>query len=145
MKPDRILATEPDRLFATYNLAERDWKEEASLPAYLIMAHHGKIRMRLRALPKEPPAEGGKLFARGVWDGDTLPRTDLGGTIVPQTVLNLDLMQLGEGPCGPSWSTRTQGLLKQYGPFRLAWLESLVRIADWRASAAEEAAGHDDL
>jgi CRISPR-associated endonuclease/helicase Cas3 len=53
-------------------------------------------------------------------------------------------MQLGDGPCGPSWSARTQRLLAELGPFRLAWLEALLRIADWRASEAEEAAGHDD-
>ncbi len=28
-------------------------------------------------------------------------------------------------------------LLAQYGPFKLAWLEMLVRIADWRASSTE--------
>ena len=126
-------------------LANRDWKQEADLPAYLIAAHHGKVRMRLRALPNENPAEDGRLFARGVWDGDKLPRTDLGGMIVPETKLDLDLMQLGEGCLGPSWSTRCQALLKQYGPFRLAFLEALLRIADWRASKAEEDAGHDDL
>ena len=126
-------------------LANRDWKQEADLPAYLIAAHHGKVRMRLRALPNEKRAEDGRLFARGVWDGDRLPQTDLGGMIVPETVLNLDLMQLGEGRFGPSWSARCQALLKQYGPFRLAFLEALLRIADWRASKAEEDAGHDDL
>ena len=126
-------------------LANRDWKQEADLPAYLIAAHHGKVRMRLRALPNEKHAEDGRLFARGVWDGDRLPRTDLGGKIVPETVLDLDLMQLGEGRFGPSWSARCQALLKQYGPFRLAFLEALLRIADWRASEAEENAGHDDV
>ena len=126
-------------------LANRDWKPEADLPAYLIAAHHGKVRMRLRALPNEKRAEDGRLFARGVWDGDKLPRTDLGDMIVPETVLNLDLMQLGEGRLGPSWSARCQALLKQYGPFRLAFLEALLRIADWRASKAEGDAGHDDL
>ena len=126
-------------------LANHDWKQEADLPAYLIAAHHGKVRMRLRALPNEKRAEDGRLFARGVWDGDKLPQTDLGDTIVLETVLNLDLMQLGEGRWGPSWSARCQALLKQYGPFRLAFLEALLRIADWRASEAEEDAAHDDL
>ena len=120
-------------------LANRDWKQEADLPAYLIAAHHGKVRMRLRALPNEKHAEDGRLFARGVWDGDKLPRTDLGDMIVPETKLDLDIMQLGEGRLGPSWSARCQALLKQYGPFRLAFLEALLRIADWRASEAEDA------
>ena len=126
-------------------LANRDWKQEADLPAYLIAAHHGKVRMRLRALPNEKHAEDGRLFARGVWDGDKLPRTDLGDMIVLETKLDLDIMQLGEGRLGPSWSARCQALLKQYGPFRLAFLEALLRIADSRASEAEKDAGHDDL
>jgi CRISPR-associated endonuclease/helicase Cas3 len=126
-------------------LAHHDWSKEASLAAYLIAAHHGKVRMRIRALPNERPAEPGKLFARGVTDGDVLPETILDSIAVPATALDLDIMQLGEGRCGQSWQARTQALLKQYGPFRLAWLEALLRIADWRASAAEEEAGHDDL
>jgi CRISPR-associated endonuclease/helicase Cas3 len=32
-------------------LAQHNWAEAASLSAYLIAAHHGKVRMRLRALP----------------------------------------------------------------------------------------------
>jgi CRISPR-associated endonuclease/helicase Cas3 len=126
-------------------LANRYWAEDASLVAYLIAAHHGKVRMRLRALPKEPAPTDGRLFARGVWDGDMLPETRLDDRVVPSTKLDLDLMQLGEGPCGSSWSARTQALLKMHGPFRLAWLEALVRIADWRASQAEEEADRDDL
>ena len=38
---------------------------------------------------------------------------------------------------GPSWTARTHGLLTQYGPFQLAWFETLVRLSDWRASATE--------
>jgi CRISPR-associated endonuclease/helicase Cas3 len=126
-------------------LANHGWSEEASLTAYLIAAHHGKVRLRLRALPREPPADGGRLFARGVWDGDLLPNTWLGEIEIPKTALDLDLMLLGDGRCGPSWSARTQHLLHRLGPFQLAWLEALVRIADWRASQMEEEAGHDDL
>lgn len=57
---------------------------------------------------------------------------------MPATTLHLDLMQLGEGRQGTSWTTRTQRLLKHLGPFRLAWLEALVRIGDWRATRAEQ-------
>jgi CRISPR-associated endonuclease/helicase Cas3 len=126
-------------------LANHAWADEADLPAYLIAAHHGKVRTRLRALPKEPPPGEDRLFARGVWDGDLLPATDLGGFSTPETPLSLDIMQLGEGPYGPSWSARALRLLEKQGPFRLAWLEALVRIADWRASEAEEEADYDDL
>ena len=45
--------------------------EAHDLIAYLIAAHHGKVRMGLRALPDERgPGDADKRFARGVWDGD---------------------------------------------------------------------------
>ncbi len=120
------------------------WIEHAPLTpardliAYLIAAHHGKVRMGLRALPTEnEPPDRDILYARGVWQGDRLPAVALNGKSVPETTLRLDVMWLGEGPQGPSWTERTQRLLDTYGPFRLAWLEALVRIADWRASAKE--------
>jgi CRISPR-associated endonuclease/helicase Cas3 len=120
-------------------LEQHDAEADSNLIAYLIAAHHGKVRMSLRALPQETEAPDGCLFARGVWDGDTLPEVRFeDGEIVPATTLHLDLMQLGEGLQGPSWTTRTQRLLKHLGPFRLAWLEALVRIADWRATRAEQ-------
>lgn len=126
-------------------LGHRGWSENASLVAYLIAAHHGKIRLRLAPLPREERPTGPTLFARGVWQGDIIPQTDLGDLIVPESRLDLDVMQLGEGTCGPSWSARSQNLLGTLGPFRLAWLEALVRIADWRASAREDEDGRDDL
>ena len=93
--------------------------------------------MRLRALPEERTPPDDRLFARGVWDGDQLPAVSLPGRDVPPTTLDLDIMRLGEGRHGASWAARTQALLEEHGPFRLAWLEALLRIADWRASAAE--------
>jgi len=125
-------------------LAHRGTKPDADLIAYLIAAHHGKVRLGLRALSEEPPADAGRLFARGVWDGDRLPPVELGGgETARETVLSLELMRLGEGPQGPSWTARTQQLLERLGPFRLAWLETVLRIADWRASAAEREEADD--
>lgn len=113
--------------------------EQTNLVAYLIAAHHGKVRMSLRALPNEAEPSDARLFARGVWDGDGLPAFDFAdGESFPGCTLRLDLMQLGEGEQGPSWTTRTRRLLAELGPFRLAWLEALVRIADWRASRKEQ-------
>lgn len=128
-------------------LAHHGWAREADLPAYLIAAHHGKVRLSLRALPKEQPAPDGRRFARGVWEGEPLPSVDLGDdTASPERTLVLSAMDLGrDDVTGASWTERTRALLDQYGPFRLAWLESLVRLADWRASEAEQmAARHYD-
>jgi len=116
-------------------LEHGDKDEYHDLIAYLIAAHHGKVRMSLRALPDEQGPGDTRRFARGVWEGDTLPALEVDGVQLPETTLRLDIMELGDGAMGPSWSTRTQRLLQNHGPFRLAWLEMLVRIADWRASA----------
>jgi CRISPR-associated endonuclease/helicase Cas3 len=110
------------------------------LVAYLIAAHHGKLRMGLRALPgeQEPDDPDTTRFARGIHEGDTLPEVDVEGRRFAPTTLRLDMMELGEGSQGPSWTERTHRLLEELGPFRLAWLEMLVRIADWRASRKEQ-------
>jgi CRISPR-associated endonuclease/helicase Cas3 len=126
-------------MLAWLNHAEE--KENRDLIAYLIAAHHGKVRLFLRSIPeeKEPVKPFGPRFARGIWEGDELPEVVITGRETsPACRLRLDLMELGEGAMGPSWTARTQKLLKTYGPFRLAWMETLVRIADWRASGAEQ-------
>ncbi len=122
-------------------LEVHDGETNADLMAYLIAAHHGKVRLSLRAMPEEHEAPEGRRYARGVWEGDELPALAFDGETLPATALRLALMELGEGPQGPSWTARTQALLAEHGPFRLAWLEALVRIADWRASRAEQQHG----
>jgi CRISPR-associated endonuclease/helicase Cas3 len=119
-------------------LAQHDGDPDADLVAYLIAAHHGKVRMSLRAMPTETADKAIKRFARGVWEGDTLPALEFDGERSAETTLKLALMEIGEGPQGPSWTERVLKLMDQYGPFRLAWLETLVRLADWRASALEQ-------
>ena len=63
-------------------LSHVDWSRDSDLIAYLVAAHHGKVRMNLRALPSErPPRNGdraGARFARGVWENDELKPVDLG-------------------------------------------------------------------
>lgn len=154
-RPDGLLAKAPKydrmkgRAYLRHELAsalafltQADWEREADLVAYLIAAHHGKVRLNLRPLPAERSAtgEGSPRFARGVWEGDVIPPVDLGsGETWTGGALALSVMELGEHPeTGASWTERTRNLLSQYGPFRLAWLEALVRIADWQASAKEE-------
>lgn len=113
------------------------------LTAYLIASHHGKIRMSIRSLPTEQGPNDARLFARGVWDGDLLPEirfTD--GQIMSPIELSLQIMQAGtttgaDGRDIRSWVDGTFDLLEHFGPFRLAWLEAMVRAADGRASQKE--------
>ena len=129
-------------------LAHERWSRDADLIAYLIAAHHGKVRMNLRALPREAPPKSeraGTRFARGVWEGDELPPFDLqGGEHWEGGNLLLTIMELGwDEVSRESWTERTRELLAALGPFRLAWLETLLRVADWRASAQERKGSHD--
>ncbi len=117
--------------------------EMADLIAYLIAAHHGKIRLSLRSLPNEvTPTDMTRRFARGVWERDPIPSVAIGnGDTSPEFPINLELMELGESKDGvPSWAARVLKLRDdpKFGPFKLAFLESLVRIADWRGSESEK-------
>ncbi|MFB2838171.1 CRISPR-associated helicase Cas3' [Floridanema evergladense] len=114
-------------------------EQEDFLLCYLVACHHGKVRMTIQPRPTENPV-GVKRFALGVHDGDRvhdqLSEIDLGaGLRIKSQVLSLDCMELGEGKNGESWTARAIALLEKYGPFKLAFLETLIRIADWRASA----------
>jgi len=116
--------------------------EQADLIAYLIAAHHGKVRLSLRSLPKERrPADITRRFARGVWDRDKMPMVELGnGDVSSEFLIDLELMELGESAAGrPSWAARVLKLRDDpdFGPFKLAFLEALLRVADWRGSDVE--------
>ena len=126
-------------------LAHEGWSRDGDLVAYLIAAHHGKVRMNLRALPRETAPPDGARFARGVREGDELPPFDLeGGERWPGGRLALSIMELGwDEATRESWTERTRELLARLGPFRLAWLETLLRTADWRASAKERSGNRD--
>jgi CRISPR-associated endonuclease/helicase Cas3 len=126
-------------------------EDDLNLVAYLIAAHHGKVRLSIRSMPNEQKPSprthrlGGvpreRRFARGVRDGDMLPSVDLGGGVVAPTVtLSLETMEMGicetEPFVGqPSWMERVLRLRDRLGPFRLAYLEAVLRAADARASA----------
>lgn len=125
---------------------------QPDLVCFLIACHHGKVRVSIRSLPTERAPTNGATgedptirYARGVWEGDILPPVDLGnGLTVPQTALTLSYMELGDDPVtGPSWMARVLALrdAPDLGPFRLAFLEGLVKCADERASQRASRAG----
>jgi len=106
------------------------------LAAYVVAAHHGKVRLGIRSLPgEEPPEEDPEcLFALGVWHGDPLPDVALDGFTVPAAALDLWPMRLGGDA---SWTAQALDLLAEFGPFRLAYFEALLRAADVYASEQE--------
>lgn len=116
--------------------------DDRDLVAYLLAAHHGKVRCSIRALPEDhAPPEPGKRHARGVWEGESVPAADLGdGLAIPETSLSLRWMEMGRAGDAPSWGERVLRLRndRALGPFRLAYLEALVRAADVRASIERE-------
>jgi CRISPR-associated endonuclease/helicase Cas3 len=105
---------------------------DSDLAVYLAAAHHGRIRMGIRSMPGETEVEG-RRRARGIEDGDLLPACELApGAEVPQMRLSLAAMELGAD--NSSWTDRMLRLREATGPFRLAYLEMLLRAADERAS-----------
>lgn len=114
--------------------------DEPDLVCYLVAAHHGVVRLSIRSLPDEG-ASNGSHVALGVVNGDQMPAIDVPGGQIPSGSLDLAPMTLGENLLGqPSWTGRVLALRDRadIGPFRLATLEAVVRVADWRASHEEE-------
>lgn len=133
-KPDNSIARKHFRHELASALAAIQ-HQQSDLIAYLAAAHHGKVRMSIRSIPTEKRPVSSKRYARGIWEGDILPAIDMGaGWILPETRLTLELMELGLTASGPSWLERTIALRNHWGPFRLAFLEMLIRVADWRGS-----------
>jgi CRISPR-associated endonuclease/helicase Cas3 len=112
-------------------------QREEWLSAYIAMAHHGKVRMNIRSMPGEVDAsDPDRRVARGIWHGDRLFAAHLGGGIeVEDTAIDLRPARLGIADGIRAWSDRVLDLLKHHGPFRLAYLEMLLRVADETASA----------
>lgn len=135
---------------------DSDTKPYPALAVYLVSAHHGKARTVLRSTG----GEGDDVFgvrsepstlvigsdmwpldfslakdgAEGRWEGSEFVLTGHGWT-----GLVADLL----GPWRPEEKSHA-GVVpdtepRQLGPFALAYLEALVRIADWRASAQPSA------
>lgn len=119
--------------------------EDFDLVAYLVCSHHGKVRCSWHASPADQDAADTVLRIRGIRDGDTLPPLLLAsrsGEFVelPASQLRLDAAATGlNSATGRGWTERVLDLLRRHGPFTLAYLESLLRAADQRASRLQVA------
>jgi CRISPR-associated endonuclease/helicase Cas3 len=103
---------------------------EGDLAAYVVAAHHGRVRVSMRSMPGE--RDSGSVCVRGVRKGESLLECSLGdGVTRAASTLTLGPVMLGSG----SWTGRALRLRDDLGPFRLAYLEMLLRAADETASA----------
>ncbi|HUN38219.1 MAG TPA: HD domain-containing protein [Trebonia sp.] len=117
---------------------------DEDLCRYLVLAHHGRLRMRVAEPSGQPPADGGTA-AGPADDGRAIFGLRHGATADippvlgrPASTLTVSLGPFGAGDTTSSWYQTATELLQRYGPFRLAYLETIVRVADWRASGGRE-------
>lgn len=121
---------------------------ERDLAAYLAASHHGKVRLGIRSLPggrregtnSDSNPDPDYLLGYRMSDPETLPSVDLGdGFQIGETMLDLSIARLGLNRNERrSWLERSLGLLEFLGPFRLAYLEAVMRAGDMRASKKEQ-------
>ena len=114
------------------------------LAAYLAAAHHGKIRLGIRSLPGRRRGTSSRhpdphfLLGYNTDVLECLPAVNLGEVEIPETVLDMSIAQVGLNHRDQrSWLERSLNLLEWLGPFRLAYLEALMRAADARVSQEE--------
>ena len=116
------------------------------LAAYLAASHHGKVRIGIRSLPGQRKGftdsnpDTDCLLGYRLSTLETIPAVELDeGLRIGKTTLDLSLARIGLAENGqPSWLERSLGLLEWLGPFRLAYLEAVLRAADMRASKEEQ-------
>jgi CRISPR-associated endonuclease/helicase Cas3 len=110
------------------------------LLAYLVCAHHGKLRVAWHLGKGDQEAGDSALRIRGVREGEVLGSLLLAaadGSLYELPPIPLNLAPAANGlnaRTGRGWTERVLGLLQTHGPFTLAWLEALLRAADQRAS-----------
>ncbi len=149
--------------YLTYAKNERENMHH--LTAYLIMSHHGKVRMQIRNSPRayrmgrRPnvgdcvaglPLKRDDQFDNFLRHGGEFLKTEgmadgwFGNNdkfAVNGSIARLGrIKQTGTGTnrhVVKSWGEISHGLLQSYGPFRLAYMESVLRAADSTASELE--------
>lgn len=99
-----------------------------NLCAYLVGAHHGKLRLRLTN-PAHDESKTETLL--GLSEGETL-QVYIPTSKEITTHMQFDMQSLKDPITG--WESTALELFDHYGPFKLAYLETLVRLADWQAS-----------
>jgi CRISPR-associated endonuclease/helicase Cas3 len=107
---------------------------DPDLGRYLVLAHHGKLRIQVRDpgdLAVLAPGEASEQKLLGLEEHSTVHVPQLLGQPASELTVDLDQFKLGGDR---SWTRTALGLRDRYGPFVLAYLEAIVRIADWRAS-----------
>ncbi len=105
---------------------------DPDLTRYLVLAHHGMLRVQVR-----DPGEAATDMLLGLQQGAVTDVPPMLGQSATRLTVDLEQFRLGGER---SWTRTALGLRERYGPFILAYLETVVRIADWRASAGQEAA-----
>lgn len=108
---------------------------DPDLTRYLVLAHHGRLRTRVN-----DPAEeaGGRVPGRPLLGLEQGAASDIPPMLGHRaTTLTVDLAPFPPGGDGP-WAATARSLLDRYGPNTLAYLETVVRMADWRASGGRE-------
>jgi len=111
---------------------------DRDLSMYLMLAHHGKLRVQVRDpgdLAVLPAGEASTRKILGLEQGAETQVPSILGQPATTLTVDLDQFQLGSDR---SWTRSVLGLRDKYGPFVLAYLETLVRVADWRASGGRE-------
>src|SRR5690606_17250410 len=105
---------------------------DPDLVRYLVLAHHGKLRLQVRGVDDRQ-----EKTLLGLTQDTGVAVPPLLGQPAGQLTVDLAPFRLGSGR---SWTRTALALRDEHGPFVLAYLETLVRVADWRASAGMEEA-----
>lgn len=108
------------------------------LAQYLIAAHHGKVRDSL--WPTNPKERFDSKILRGVEIGTYLPKVEVDRS---ETLPGVQLLFSGKAQ---NWDKQITALLRDptYGPFKLIYLEALIRNADVKASNYRQEEARND-